>query len=94
MLPSHRLCRVCWFERQGDFDMALAEEAWRSGFGLGYQRGHADGVDEAEPLLPPKLLDAAIALCHPDRHPEERSRQANAVTADLLAVRERIRAVS
>jgi hypothetical protein len=30
------------------------------------------------------LLKSAIALCHPDRHPPERARIANAVTAALL----------
>jgi hypothetical protein len=93
-LPTHLLCRVCYFERHGDYEMALAEESWRRGFGFGYQRGHVDALEARQPILPAPLLDAAIALCHPDRHPEERSRQANALTADLLAARERIKRVS
>ena len=34
--------------------------------------------------LDPRLLRDAIQLTHPDRHPAERSRTANAVTAALL----------
>jgi predicted nucleic acid-binding Zn-ribbon protein len=34
--------------------------------------------------LDARLLRGAIALCHPDRHPPERAKTANAVTAALL----------
>jgi len=91
VLRTHLLCRVCFHERSRDYDMALAEEAWRSGYRLGFQRGHADGVGNAEPFISLGLLDAAIALCHPDRHPEERFHNANGTTAALLAARKRLR---
>jgi hypothetical protein len=35
-------------------------------------------------VLDPHLLRDAIGLCHPDRHPPERAKTANAVTAALL----------
>lgn len=38
----------------------------------------------APAALDPRLLRDAIALCHPDRHPPERAKTANAVTAALL----------
>jgi hypothetical protein len=38
--------------------------------------------------LRPELLRDAIQLCHPDRHPPERSEIANRVTAALISLRE------
>jgi hypothetical protein len=35
-----------------------------------------------------RFLRDAIALCHPDRHPPERFKTANAVSATLLALLE------
>jgi hypothetical protein len=35
-------------------------------------------------LLDERLLLAAVALCHPDRHPPERAAVANSVTSALL----------
>jgi hypothetical protein len=37
--------------------------------------------------LTSELLDAAIALTHPDKHPPERSAEANRVTQELLALK-------
>jgi hypothetical protein len=41
--------------------------------------------------LDPRLLRDAIALTHPDRHPPERAKVANAVTAALLELLETAR---
>jgi hypothetical protein len=41
----------------------------------------------AAPQLSIELLEDAIALAHPDRHPVERADRANRVTAQLLALR-------
>jgi hypothetical protein len=37
--------------------------------------------------IPLQLLEDAISLVHPDKHPAERAARANRVTADLLALR-------
>ena len=85
-LPGHRVCRVCWFEREGDYEMALAELAWRRGYELAVERA----IDESGRMG--KALDSlplrdVISLCHPDRHPAERCQQANRATRELLALR-------
>jgi hypothetical protein len=52
-----------------------------SGFDGGAD-GHVDFND-----LTSELLDAAIALTHPDKHPPERKAEANRVTQELLALK-------
>jgi hypothetical protein len=44
-------------------------------------------VNAAAPQLSLELLEDAIALAHPDRHPPERAARAGRVTAELLALR-------
>ena len=41
--------------------------------------------------LDPRLLRDAISLTHPDRHPPERAKTANAVTAALLELLQQTR---
>jgi hypothetical protein len=86
VLPGEgALCRVCWAERQGDIDLALADLAWEKGHELGYERGHADTLEAG--LFSPEALRHLVELCHPDRHPPERLELANEVTAWLLELR-------
>ncbi len=37
-----------------------------------------------------QLLSDAVALCHPDRHPDERRQLANATTAKLIELRGKV----
>lgn len=67
-----RLCRACQFNGSRDVDLATYEEA--------YQKGIALGRSQATTALP--IMDL-IQLCHPDRHPPERRKLANEVTAQL-----------
>ncbi len=53
----------------------------------GLRGGDHAGDDE----LSRELLDDAVALCHPDRHPAERAEQCHRVTAELLALRPFVR---
>jgi hypothetical protein len=94
VLATHTICRTCYFEKQRNYDMALAEEAWRKGFSLGYTRGHAAGTEKGEPLISLTLLESAIKLCHPDWHPPARFQRANAITTELLAARARLKAIA
>lgn len=88
-LPGHRVCRVCWFEREGDYEMALADLAWQRGYELAEERtaDHSERIGKALDSLP---LRDVISLCHPDRHPAERCEQANRGTRELLALRSRL----
>jgi hypothetical protein len=68
----HRYCWPCYWQLRDDGHWPEDDQPPRS-----------------EPSRPPLVLDVrllrdAIALCHPDRHPPERARTANAVTAALL----------
>jgi hypothetical protein len=45
------------------------------------------GILEVETDITTELLDDAIALCHPDKHPAERKEQAQRVTQQLIAIR-------
>ena len=53
-----------------------------------YRRGYAAGVASARGAggFTAEQLRALVTLCHPDRHPPERSRLANAATAVLLGM--------
>jgi hypothetical protein len=55
------------------------------GFALDAISGNAPREDIGD--ITTELLDAAIALTHPDRHPTERKAQAQRVTQELLALR-------
>jgi hypothetical protein len=68
----HRLCWPCYWDQR---NAAEANER---------QTPPAASAAAQGPALDPRLLRDAIALCHPDRHPPERSKTANAVTAALL----------
>lgn len=83
---NQRQCRLCIAAHGDDLDLELAEVAWEKGYRLGYERGR-NGLPSADALTP-ELIKQAIALCHPDRHPGERSQEANDVTARLIVLRE------
>lgn len=89
VLPSHRLCRVCWSEARGDINMAFAELAWQKGHELGFARGRTEVLEGTLGALPLREL---IVLCHPDRHPPERAGIATEITAWLNGLRDAARA--
>jgi len=67
--PHHRLCWTCFWEiRDAETKTDPPRQPSRAASGA----------------LDPGLLLEAIALTHPDKHPPERARAANAVTAALL----------
>jgi hypothetical protein len=73
----HRLCWACYWElRDGDASWRKPPPGWESP----PRREPARAVS----ALDARLLQDAISLTHPDRHPPERARIANAVTAALL----------
>jgi hypothetical protein len=76
-----RLCWKCYQRRKANEQ----EAAYNRGFAAGRATAPAAPV-----LLEAELLTEAIALTHPDRHPEERSELANRVTARLLDAREAV----
>lgn len=88
------LCRVCFAESRGDLDMAFAEIAWQQGYALGYRRGQLDASHSEQTLISESLVNDALILTHPDRHPQERFTAANSVTARLIALRDAIRRLS
>ena len=74
----HRNCWSCW--KQGQ-DRAVEDQA--------YHRGYADGLRDAHPPtqgMDPALAKRAALLCHPDRHPKQREREATEITAALLDI--------
>ena len=94
-----RLCWDCW---RADRDREEIADRLHAAYNRGYRdgeranttardaaygRGYADGQREAA-SLPPGLLGDLIRLCHPDRHPPERSELANRVTARLLEMKD------
>lgn len=84
-----RLCWTCWREQR---DEKALKAAWERGYDHGYAHGYRDGsADQPRALagVARDLLDQAVRLTHPDRHPAERAAEANAVTARLLELRER-----
>jgi hypothetical protein len=86
---DHRtICRICQFERQGDVDLALYEEAWRKGHALGLALGQSKAAES----IPQWPLRDLIALCHPDRHSPERRVLANTITAWLNELRQTVQA--
>jgi hypothetical protein len=52
---------------------------------VGYEAEAAGAADFSD--LTTELLDATVALTHPDKHPLERKAEANRVTRELLALR-------
>jgi hypothetical protein len=82
-----RLCWPCWRRERGRSEPA---DAYQRGYQLGYRDGCA-AVQCAG--LTDDLIASAIQLAHPDRHPPERAALANAVTAQLLALRGDHRAI-
>lgn len=90
-LPADLRCRVCKAERAGDLDLAFAELAWRSGYALAAARAEESAMREREKLG--SLLDSLplrdlVALCHPDRHPPERTELATRITVYLNELRD------
>jgi len=87
-LPRQRFCPVCYYESIADLMGSLEEHVWRSGYESGLRsrerEDRAETLAKIAELLPLKDL---IALCHPDRHPEERREQATNTTAALLELR-------
>jgi hypothetical protein len=80
-----RLCWECWRRERGRSDLDVAyRRGYRDGYDLARREGH-HGAPSAG--LTAELLAGAIQLCHPDRHPAERTAVANAVTAKLLELR-------
>ena len=84
-----RLCWRCWRAQK---DLEALEKAFRQGFDEGYRaaardHGRARFQRPQPTAFDGELLRRAISLCHPDRHPPERAGEANAVTAELLALR-------
>lgn len=89
--PSMRRCRLCSALRADDLEGALAEKAWQEGFRLGYERAQQQNTRDPGVVLALPLLEDAIKLCHPDRHPEERFQLANSLTAELIRLRDTLR---
>jgi hypothetical protein len=86
-----RWCRVCFHERAGDYDHALAELAWERGYllGLARARRRLSDADLEAALGGLPILDL-LQLCHPDRHPEERFELANRITVWLNGLRDSV----
>lgn len=82
-----RYCWSCW-RRQKDSNQG--DRAYHRGFLDGLAAGQRAGIPR--PALDRDLLTRTIALCHPDRHPPERTVAANEVTALLLDLRARLAA--
>jgi hypothetical protein len=82
------LCWACWRQHR-DTREAERERAWWDGYRAGVQAAArvvpTVGLDR-------ELLDQAVRLCHPDRHPVERAAIANQVTAQLLELRAQVAA--
>lgn len=87
-LPRQRYCPVCYYELLADLTGSLEEHVWRAGYNAGLKKrereDRAETLAKIAELLP---LHDVIALCHPDRHPEERREQATNTTATLLELR-------
>jgi hypothetical protein len=67
----------------GDFNkLKLAAGGLYLGAGLNEAESFADFAD-----LTTELLDAAVALTHPDKHPANRKTEANRVTQELLKLK-------
>ena len=64
----HRLCWPCWRRTR----TAGPREPWAPG---------SPAVDTIAVSV--ETVHAAVRLCHPDRHPEQRNQEANRVTAIL-----------
>jgi hypothetical protein len=75
-------CRLEW--DQEDRKERKQKANLLEGFGFRVDRSVRD---DDYCVLTLELLDEAIALTHPDRHPPERRAQAERVTAELLALR-------
>jgi len=80
-----RLCWPCWRQRKQSDELDRAyHRGWLDGLA-------ADGKRASYPSVDPRLIERAIRLCHPDRHPGERFTETNDVTAQLLTARGRPR---
>lgn len=57
-------------------------KAWNDGYSAGRIAGRREGRESVDI----ELIQRAVRLTHPDRHPPERFEEANALTALLLAL--------
>jgi hypothetical protein len=81
----HRYCWDCYWEQRDRGSWADDD-----GPSAGWREPPPGWEQKAEPPLAPRLdvrfLRDAIQLCHPDRHPPERFKTANTITATLIAL--------
>jgi len=66
--------------------------AYERGYAAGYATAVRERPTNGNAELNADQLRALVSLCHPDRHPPERARLANAATAKLLELLEHRRA--
>jgi hypothetical protein len=81
-------CRVCFHEKGGHYDLAVAELAWERGYLLGLERARDRNGADVEAALGELPIHELLTLCHPDRHPPERFELANQITAWLNGLRD------
>lgn len=83
-----KACWSCWRARKD----AEQRASYDRGYGHGYMEGFVAGQRDGRQLpgVDPDLISRAVRLCHADRHPPERAAEANATTAALLELRQRV----
>jgi hypothetical protein len=83
-----RTCRRCGdrFETDRDWHRYCWDCYWKLRDGGRWTEPPPEWNEppQSAPQLDVRSLRDAIQLCHPDRHPPERAKTANAVTATLL----------
>lgn len=80
----HRFCWPCFRQERANGRWTDEEpSSWRKP-PPGWEARKPPPPFRTEPVLDQRFLRDAILLCHPDRHPAERTKTANAVTATLL----------
>jgi predicted nucleic acid-binding Zn-ribbon protein len=80
-----RRCWSCWRHKRDDQER---QDAYDSGYLAGYAAAQRRATAHpTTPQLDSDLIRDLIALCHPDRHPNERAEQANRATARLIELR-------
>lgn len=79
-----KLCWTCWREQR---DADEREVRWQNGYDHGFLDGFRAGCSD-RPQIDATLVNRALCLTHPDRHPAERAQEATAVTALLLELRQ------
>jgi hypothetical protein len=80
----HRFCSDCYWKERDNGRWAEQEPSgWRKA-PPGWDKPPSPPPRVATPELDVRFLRDAILRCHPDRHPPERAKTANAVTATLI----------